>query len=445
MAEIRPFRGVVYNKEKVADLADVTAPPYDVISSAEQDAFYEKSDYNVIRLILGKKDESDNAEDNRYTRAAVFLRDWLESGALVQDERDSIYVYEQDYKMPDGSMMTRGGFIALTKIEDFSSGKILPHEKTLSGPKRDRLNLMESCHCNLSQIFSLYSDKELTVDNILKGQTSSANADMEVTDPAGITHRIFKVTDADTIAKVVNAMADKNLFIADGHHRYETALNFRDSVRDRQELPPDSLYNYVMMYFANMDDEGLVVFPTHRVMFNLSEEQISSLKSQVGDFFTVTDFPFTSESEVTARKELYARLEEAGETKHAFGMYCAGDSKYSLLVVADSAKVESIFAADMNNSLKKLDVTVLHSALINHILGVSVEAQEKQTNLKYVKDADKAIQFVNDGEFQLTFLMNPTKVEQVKEVASTGNKMPQKSTFFYPKLLTGLVINKINS
>ena len=445
MAEIKPFKGITYNKEKISDLKDVTTPPYDVISKEDQKGFYSKSEYNVIRLILGEEKESDDQENNKYTRAASFLKEWLSSGVLKKAENDSIYLYRQDYDLPDGTQNTRTGFVALTKIEDFSSGKVFPHEKTLSGPRSDRLKLMESCHCNLSQIFSLYSDKELAINRLFIAKLSGRRPDMEVTDKENTTHRIFKIDDPETISRVANIMEGKSLFIADGHHRYETALNFRNIMRSRQEIQKDSPYNYVMMYLSNMDDEGMTIFPTHRVLFNFQDKQIDSLKTKMSEYFNVIEFPFNEENEREVRKEFYERLRSEGEKTHAFGMYRAGDDSYTLLVVDDKTKIEAVFNEDMAESLKDLDVTVLHSAVIGHILGISVKAQEDQENQKYIKGSDKAIQLVKDGEFQVAFLMNPTKIEQVQAVATSGNKMPQKSTYFYPKVLTGLVINQLNS
>jgi uncharacterized protein (DUF1015 family) len=445
MAEIKAFKGTVYNNEKFSSLKDVTTPPYDVITKAEQEDFYQKSDYNIIRLILGKESDLDNLSDNRYTRAAGYFKKWCDDGVLVKDDEEAIYVYQQDYHLADGTMKTRTGFIALTRIEDFSTGKILPHEKTLSGPRSDRLKLMESCHSNFSQIFSLYSDKELKVDTIINESIANMAPDIEVTDDANIAHRIYRISDKDTISGIVSLLKDKNLFIADGHHRYETALTFRDLNRKNGDLPYDSPYNYVMMYFSNMDSDGLLVFPTHRVLFNLQDSQVDFLKSEVGKFFTVIDMPYTEENEPAVFKELINRLEKEGGEKHAFGMYIKGESVYRLLVLDDKSGIAPILKDDMPESLKSLDVTVLHSVLIDHLLGVGTAAQEKQENLKYVKSAEKAVELVKSGDYQVTFLLNPTKIEQVKDVASSGNKMPQKSTFFYPKLLTGLVINRLNS
>jgi uncharacterized protein (DUF1015 family) len=444
MAEIKPFKGIVYDKEKIDDLKDVTTPPYDVITKAEQDGFYAKNEYNVIRLILGKESEHDSLSDNRYTRSAEFLENWLSSGVLKQDETDSIYAYQQSYHLPNGTMKTRIGFIALIKLEDFSSGKILPHEKTLSGPKSDRLNLMKSCHCNFSQIFSLYSDKKLKVDNIIEESILGKQPDMHVTDALKTFHAIFRISDAEVISRIAALMKDKNIFIADGHHRYETALNFRDHIRKEIDTPETSPYNYVMMYLSNMDSDGLAVFPTHRVLFNLPERQIGFLKANIDKYFTVTDFPFTKKNEKDVLDELSSKLESAGKKNNAFGMYCKDDDSYKLLVADDMSKIEPVIKKDMAESLKGLDVTVLHSVIINHLLGISTESQEKQENLRYVKGSHNAVKLIKEEDYQIAFLLNPPRVEQVEAVASSGNKMPQKSTFFYPKLLTGLVINKLN-
>jgi len=440
MAKIVPFRGVRYSAAQVGDLNAVMAPPYDVISPSLQDDLYQRHPANVVRLILGKNTPDDDDTDNRYTRAAGDFTRMQEQGVLARDDEASIYLYDQQFPV-DGQPVTRQGFIALTRIEDFTSGMIKPHEKTLAGPKADRLLLTKACGANFSPIFSLYSDPCCVLESLARREKERV-PDVEVRDEDGVLHRLWRVSDPAIIARAQSLLDDKPLFIADGHHRYETAVNYRDWMRQQAgEYSGRELFNYVLMYFANMEDQGMQIFPTHRLIHNLPALDLPTLLKQLEGHFAVETLTIDPAA-VTDRQRVRERLAELGQGAHALGLYAGGD-QVQLLTLRDEGVMESFFSADDPKALRTLDVSILHRLVLENLLGISLEAQEKQTNLQYVKNFDEPFTRVLAGECQLAFLMNPTRMSEVRDVANAGAKMPQKSTYFYPKLLTGLVINKI--
>ncbi|PLX85717.1 MAG: DUF1015 domain-containing protein [Desulfuromonas sp.] len=441
MAKIVPFRGVRYNPDSVKDLSKVMAPPYDVISPELQDDLYARHPANVVRLILGKTSEEDGEADNRYTRAAADFEKWQEDGALMRDAEPSVYLYDQEYPIEDGTVVVRKGFMALTRIEDFSSGVVKPHEKTLSGPKTDRLNLTKACGANFSPIFSLYSDPCCALESLTRKDREQSPA-LEVSDDDGVKHRLWRVTDPASIEKAQELLSSKPLFIADGHHRYETALNFRNLMREKHPgYTGKELFNYVLMYFANMEDQGMLIFPTHRMIFNLEAFHLKSLLEALGEHFLIDRRQIDS-TDPAARAQAREELKERGRDKHVMGLF-AGDETLYFLTLKDEAVMDSFFDPSSPKVLRTLDVSILHKLILEGLLDITPEAQEKQVNLKYVKNFDDPFDLVQCGEFQLAFLMNSTRMSEVRDVANAGEKMPQKSTYFYPKLLTGLVINKI--
>ncbi|MBI5643884.1 MAG: DUF1015 domain-containing protein [Deltaproteobacteria bacterium] len=445
MAEIMPFNGVLYNEEKVGDLNKVMAPPYDVISPKKQDEFYSRHQNNVIRLILSKASPEDTEGNDKYTRAAADLKKWLSEGVLAKDNKPAIYYYTQTYALKNGKKQTRKGFIALARLVDFGKG-IHPHEKTLSGPKADRLKLMQACNVNLSCIFSLYSEPALNINHALDGATKGVKAIIDVKDDDGIENRMWRVDDPGIINEIAEGMKGKPLFIADGHHRYETALNYRNMMREKETNPTGlEPYNYVMMYFSNMDDEGMTIWPTHRVIHSLNDFNGGSFLAECGKYFDIEEFAYNDSTEPDARKSFLARLEAAGREKIALGLHIRATDIFYVFTVKSGDVMGKVFGDKIPEVFKNLDVTVLHSLILNNILGITQEAQEKQTNLIYVKSYDEALSAMKKDENQLVFLLNPTRIEQVKAVAEAGFVMPQKSTYFYPKLLSGLVINLLSS
>jgi len=445
MAEIVPFRGVLYSQSRVGDLNRVMAPPYDVISPKKQDELYERHPNNIIRIILGKTSADDKPGSDRYSRAAADLGKWMNEGVLKQDDKPGLYYYTQTYTEKDGSKRTRKGFIGLSRLVDFGKG-VHPHERTLSGPKADRLQLMQACDANMSCIFTLYSDPALRVNKLLEGATAGKAPDIDVTDDDGIVNKIWRVNDQQALSGVVESMQDKSLFIADGHHRYETALNYRNMMRERSgNYTGDEPFNFIMMYFSNMDDEGMTIWPTHRVVHSLKDFDADSFLTSCKEYFDLKEFNYTASSEPSVRASFLKELEKSGEKTVSMGLHIRARDIYYLLSMKSKEVMDKVFGDSIPEVFKGLDVTVLHSLVFARILGMTQEAQEKQENLIYVKSYDEAISACSNDKNQLVFLLNATKIEQVKSVALAGFVMPQKSTYFYPKLLSGLTLNLFGS
>ncbi len=445
MAHIIPFKGILYNKEKIRDMKDVVAPPYDVISPAEQEELYKRHENNVVRLILGKESNSDTPDSNRYTKARDSFDSWQRDSILIKDAFPSIYVYSQEYHLGETEgfeKKRRLGFIALSKLEDFGEGKIHPHENTLAKPKEDRLKLMQHCNANFSSIFGLFSDPSKRIDSVLKDYMRHSPL-YDMVDDAGMRHTLWAIRDNRAIQIITSVMSDKQIFIADGHHRYETAINYRNEMR--RKLPNfsgEELYNYVMMYFTNTNSEGLSILPIHRLVSNLSDFDKKEIVEKAGEFFNIEKLSFNESDEKTAKQKLFSDMKERGENEHIFGMYLGSD-EYLLLTLKDEDVLDRLITNSRHPSWKKLDVTILHTLLIDKVLRISEKSLAEQKNITYTISGDEAIKDVKAGKYQIALFLNPTKIEEVKDVAASGEKMPQKSTFFYPKLLSGLVMNKL--
>lgn len=417
------------------------APPYDVISPALQEDLYRRSPFNIVRLILGKTGPDDSAESNRYSRAAADFAAWQAQGVLSRDSEPSLYLYDQIYAVEDGSAVTRKGFIALTRLEDFSSGVVKPHEKTLAGPKADRLLLTRACSANFSPIFSLYSDPCCALEAL--GQRFKAGEPViDVADDDGVRHRLWPVDDTAFIARVRELLESKPLFIADGHHRYETALNYRDEMRAQHPgFTGREPFNYVLMYFANMEDQGMTIFPTHRLIFGLPDFSAASLVQRLHDDFLVEEMQIDP-SDNAALANLRQQLARAGQSARALGLYL-GNRRFVMLTLKDEKRMDQLFDPRSPAALRTLDVSILHRLILEEYLGITAKDQENQTYLRYVKGFGEPFASVDRGDGQMAFLLNPTRMSEVRDVANAGEKMPQKSTYFYPKLLSGLVINPI--
>lgn len=428
MAVIIPFKGLRYNLEKVT-LNDVVTPPYDVIDPAAQEAFYEKNPYNIIRLELGKKFADDNESNNRYTRAAETLNKWIAEKILLNDGQPSLYLYEQEFEAR-GEKKVRSGFIAGVQAEDYSKGDVLPHEETLPKHKADRLELMLTTEANFSPIFGLYADKEHAVENILNQAKGNNPPDEEAVDANGVINRLWVISDPEAVNSVVNLMRDKKIFIADGHHRYETSVNFGKEMAAKGKEG----YNYLMVALVNLYNEGLVVFPTHRLVNNVADLNINKLIAGLEKNFIVEEFK--GQDLETFIKE----LEKRGEKNPSVGLYTQ-ESKYYLITLKDINILDQMDMPGRSAAWKKLDVSILHTLILEELLGIGSAQRAAESNLKYVREDDAAKAFVDSGEYQLAFFMNSTKVEEVTDIATGGEKMPQKSTFFYPKVITGMVMN----
>ncbi|MBI5892482.1 MAG: DUF1015 domain-containing protein [Deltaproteobacteria bacterium] len=444
MAEILPLRGYIYNSKKAGDMSKVMSPPYDVISPEFQETLYQRHSYNIVRLEFGKTSADDTSENNRYSRSKKDFEDWKEKNIIERDAQPAIYYYTQTYKLKSGETKTRKGFIALAKLEDFGSGKIHPHERTLAGPKADRLNLMKTCKANFSCIFSLYSEPKKEINKILETNAKGTPI-IDAQDDDSVINRMWRIDNPEIIKDVMERMKDNALFIADGHHRYETALNYRNMmIEQSKNWTGREAFNYVMMYFSNMDDEGMTIFPTHRIIHSVPDFISNAFLVNCSNFFDIHEIKFNDEKEPEIRKAFYERFKEMEkEPVSSFGLAIKGMNSYFILKLKSKDIMEQVFGNTIPDVFKSLDVTVLHSLILNKILGLSQKSQENQENLVYVKDTDEALNTLKNGNNQIVFLLHPTKIGQVKAVAKAGHVMPQKSTYFYPKLATGIVINSV--
>jgi len=425
MPQIKPFKGLFFNKQKVKISENVT-PPYDVISPREQEEFYKASPYNIVRLILGKESPDDNNENNKYARAQQYLAEWINNEVLIRDNEDSIYYLEEKFKVNDSEKI-RKGFISLTKLEDFNQGNILPHEKTMLGPKADRLNLTKACKCNFSQIFSVYSDETSdTLDIFTNYKNQKPLIDMTYDNK---NYKRWKIVNIADIKRLQNLMLDKKIFIADGHHRYETALAYRNYRREIDNNPDvDKPYDYVMMYFSPIENNDLLILPTHRGVKDVHLENREFLLS-IANFFHFTEY---------SKKDLPELLKKLESEQNYYTVYLfySGDEKLYYLKFDNSIKKEL-------NDMDSLDVQILQNFILEKYFGITQQDLDNKSKIEYIKDIDYGMNLVDKGILKALFILNPTKIEQVKSIALSGKKMPQKSTYFYPKLITGLVINKI--
>ncbi len=431
MTKIRPFRGLRYNPDKFCDLSDVITMPYDRIHAAEQAQYYDLSAYNFVRAILGRRTSADNDENNVYTRACGYLNNWLAEEIFIRDPAPALYVLEQTFTTPDGAECTRRGLTAALALSKFDEGVVLPHEHTLSGPKVDRLNLTRATAMAWENIFMLYPDESGAVNALLQPFLDShmpALVREKVIEP-GVEQAFWVVNDPALIEAVVAEMAAKQpLIIADGHHRYETALNYRDEMRAQHpDAPADAAFNYVMVTFVSMSDPGLVVLPTHRLIHSYTTMDGKALLKALEPYFVIEVVP--------DRAALEAGLAAATADHPRFGFY---DGTYALLTLK-TLNAMAALAPDRDPHWRALDVAVLHELVIEHVMGLSKESVRRLENLTYLRDPDPGYIAVDKGEANFMFLLNPTRIEQVQACTVAGERMPQKSTDFFPKVVSGLV------
>jgi uncharacterized protein (DUF1015 family) len=449
MAQIHPFTALRYNPARV-QLQNVLTQPYDKITPEMQERYYAADPHNLVRIELGKSDPGDTEENNVYTRAGAFLQDWKKDGVLVTDPEPSIYAYSQTFDSPQGSGATAGrrlerrGFIALGKLQEYKDQVVFRHEQTLSKPKADRLNLLRATRAHSGQIFMLYSDPKREIESVIWEHAEKSEPAVEISDEYGVVHRLWKISDPATILSARDKMAGKKLIIADGHHRYETALAYRNERRAEEigrlmtlgrtagiGLDPHASYEHLMMTFVNMDGDGLLILPTHRVVFGLSIPDLTAqLLKKSSELFYTQKLP-----DGMSPEEITAKLAEAGAGTTAF-IAVTRDGSY--LMRSNMGAVDAALNS-LSKDQRALDVVQLHKILLENVLGISEEAIRNQTHINYIRSAGEAIQRVRDGA-NVAFLMNPVRIEQMRDIAFAGDVMPQKSTDFYPKLLSGLTI-----
>jgi uncharacterized protein (DUF1015 family) len=435
--EIKPFRAFRFNADVAGDVGSCIAPPYDVISEAQQQQLYEKSPYNIVHITKGKTTASDTEGNNQYTRAAECLNRWIEKGVLKQDTDEAIYPYVQDFEL-GGAVFQRPGFIALSKLEEFGPrGAVRPHEYTLDGPRIDRLNLKRATLAEFGLVFMLYSDERKITDRIIENAARQKPL-VDFFDEHNVRHRLFAVTSKSNIKAISKMMLDKSCIIADGHHRYEAALSY-----SRQTREPAAQFQ--MTAFVNTHREGLVILATHRLVGNLEKFDFKKLLGKLAQKFEITKYHFDSVQTQACRKMLAQMNDEQDRGRNSFGIF-AGDGAFYAAVLKNSSLMDSA-APDMSAEWKSLDVSVLHKLILEGILGIDEKKLAEGANIEYVKDTgdkiDELVGKVDSGQKQVVFFMNPPKMQQIQMVVEAGERMPQKSTYFYPKMYTGLTINKL--
>ena len=419
MAVVIPFKGILFNPEKV-DVSTTMAPPYDIVTHDLKNELYKKSSCNIIRIDFGKDKDGDNEDENRYTRASKFFSDWLAEGILFRDPEPSFYCYEIRYEI-HGEKKTTRGFLGVVRIEEIGKGSVHPHEMTYSKPKSDRLNILKYCSANTSPIFSMYSSEEKLASSILE-DISAGTPFIQADDGDCFQHCLWRISDTASIESIRQEMSGKDIFIADGHHRYETALAFKKEMEKAGvSNTGDEPFNYVMMFLSNMEEDGLTLLPTHRIVEIDSDIYI---KETLGKHFEIRKMSSEGISEERARSRMFQEMQQ---NVHTFGMFLTNADTYYTLSFNSSG-----LEADLPDCLKNLDVTVLHKRIFEELLKIK--------HYEYEMDPDIAVERAKKGSFEAVFFLNSTKIRDVKEVALAGHRMPPKSTYFYPKLLTGMVL-----
>jgi uncharacterized protein (DUF1015 family) len=421
---IEPFRGLFFNPRRGGDLASIVAPPYDLIDPRRQQQLYDRSPYNVVRLELGR-------EPDRYTAAAATLDQWIREGILERATVPAIHLYTQNFNF-EGRDYKRNGLIVTLRLEEFAPGKILPHERTFAAAKQDRLELLGASHVNLSSIFGLYPGRHAELEQ-LKERVASRAPDFSVRDDLGISNELRVMTDAEKIRTVQQQLAGVRLLIADGHHRYETALKYCHQRRAQEHDPPGlNPYDYVMITLTSCDDPGLLILPTHRIVHRIDAEAMRDFDRRAADPFAIEEF--------TDPDPFLARLKAGG--RGVLGVALAGASKLRILRLKEDSAMAAA-ALQMPSEVRRLDVSVLHVMVFGRLLGIDEAAVKSGAQIEYTVDARAALAAVREGKAAGAVLMNPPSIADVEQVSDAGATMPEKSTYFYPKLLTGLVMNPL--
>ncbi len=442
MAEIVPFRAVRYAATRGRALGQLLAPPYDLVTPQQRDELLRRDPANIIHVTLGEDRPGDGPSANKYVRAGEAWRTWLEQGMLRRDPTPALYPLEQSYLAPDGRNLRRRGFMAAVRLHEFREGIIVPHEKTLVAPKADRLEVIKAVRANLSPLFGLYRDDA--------GVTARALDEVALSEPAaetdsddGIHHRVWRADSPALVRPLQDLLATQRIFLADGHHRYETALVYQRMLDEQVPgLPEDGGHRYILFFLCPMNDPGLFLFATHRLVSGLQGFTVAGFLEKLSRFFRIETLAEDARRPV-GRAWAISKLGEHAGKSTTFLMVTAEDGRARIVTLRDDVDL-SATGLPSNETLAALDVTVLHTIVLQHLLGLSPDSQEKQENVTYARDAGDAVSRVLSGEHQVGFLLNPTPMWQVEAVSEAGETMPQKSTLFYPRLQSGLVMREVN-
>jgi uncharacterized protein (DUF1015 family) len=442
VAEIVPFRGIHYAASRGRALGQLLAPPYDLVSLEQRDELLRRNPHNIAHVGLGEERPGDGPSSNKYTRAAEAWASWERQGITVRDPSPALYPLEQTFWAPDGRQVRRRGFMAAVRLHELGEGVIVPHEKTLTALKADRLELIKAVRANISPLFGLYREEPGATAAALAGPTA-LDPIAETDSDDGVHHRLWRADQPGTVAALQALLSDKRIFIADGHHRYASALAYRRLIEEQAPgAAPQGGHHYVLMFLCPMSDPGLILFPTHRLVFGLKDFSIPRVVEALERYFTVETLP-EDLRRPTGRAWAISKLAEHFSRSTAFLMVTAEDQRARVLTLRDDVDLSDAELPG-NLTLRALDVSVLHSVVLQHVLGLSLRTQEEQENLTYVRDAGEAVNRVLSGEHPVGFLLNPTPMWQVEAVGDAGETMPQKSTFFYPRLQSGLVMRAVD-
>ncbi len=444
--EVRPFRADHYNPEKIENIGLCLSRPYDVISPSEQNEYYLQHPYNVVRLILNKIERGDGDANNRYTRSRDLLAEWREEQIIVSYRRPSFWVYEQDFQVEGLPPRHVTGFIGLVRLQDYESGRILPHENIIREPLEDRIRLTRTTHTQFEYIWSIYPDPHNTVDGIL----ATCDHDIQVIDhteaATQFRHRLWRLVNPEQCEAVSQAVSGRRIYIADGHHRYQTMLTIRDEMRKlHPDAGPDAPWEFIMMHLVSANQEGLTTIGTHRLLTGLPQINEQTIRDAVKLGFLVRAYSFSEDDEMEAREMWLRELRNADPRDHKFGVALKGINTYYLLEINEKRATRLVEGESGSLTLRLLDVSLLKSIVFKMLLGLTEEQIKPQNTVHYTPKIQLAIEKVRSGEMESAWILNHTGLDEIMTVADNREKMPQKSTHFYPKPLSGLVFFNMNN
>jgi uncharacterized protein (DUF1015 family) len=438
--EVRPFRALHYDPKRIANIGLCLTQPYDVISPQQQEAYYRQHPYNVIRLILNKEQPEDNEHENTYTRAKNHLSQWRSEGVLRETMRPSFWVYEQAFDIPEIERKKVKGFIGLVRLQDYAERKILAHEKIMARPLADRVQLMRTTETQFEYIWSIYQDRAYVVDNILDETEAQEPIIDFFEQPTLVHHRMWRLLDPENCRIVSRTMEHLKIYIADGHHRYQAMLNVRDEMRRRcPDAGPDAPWEFIMMFLVNSEHEGLTVLPTHRTLHDLQLSNLSDLHLSILEHFHVKSYSFSGGNDGQARRHWLRDLRDAEPGVHKFGALITKLNRYFLITLKDSEAYEEMVDIPLSSEWKLLDVNILNTLILQRIIGLTEGELSAQTNVAYTKDIETALDSVRSGSSQVALILNSTRLADIITIAENNERMPRKSTHFYPKPLSGLL------
>ncbi len=439
--DVRPFRALHYHPEKVDDIGLCLSQPYDVISPEQQEGYYRRHPHNVVRLILNREEPGDDGGNNRYTRTRDLLSRWHAEGILKATQRPSFWVYEQEFDIPEIGRKRVKGFIGLVRLHDYQEGRVLAHEKILARPLEDRIRLMQTTGAQFEYIWGMYRDKAYIIDDILDRTEEQSQPIVDhFEQETGVRHRLWRLSDPHQCGIIQQTIQRQRIYIADGHHRYQAMLTVREEMRRRHpDAGPDAPWEFIMMFLVNTEHEGLTILPTHRLLHNLQVASLAELNTAIQEHFHVKSYSFGNGQEERSRRRWLRDLRAVEPGVHKFGALITKLNRYFLITLRDAEAYEEMVEVEASSEWKRLDVNILNTLILERIVGLTDQQLSSQTNVTYTKDLEEALQSVRTGRMQVALILNATRLQDIVTIADNNERMPRKSTHFYPKPLSGLV------